>query len=298
MVKGISKLITLDDDVTVSVKQFDLSNMKPNPSILIIGKRRSGKTTDCVNIINALFRVDMIYNSSGYIVGKSDSLIKFMKNFGSINGAEKLITGDVVKNLDNAETDYLVMDDCITYKTHNIVETVAKNSKKTRIMTMQYPLYTAPNIVNKIDYIFIHNTEFYTARKKIYNMYINNKQFIANFRAFEKVFDQVTEGYDCMVINNTSNSNKLVDRVFFYNSMKNYATSNAVNSMIEKARNCDDSFIVITHATEGINIVEDYFEDTNIRTEEIEAPVEPVEPVIPEEQTVPVPDSHYQCLIL
>ena len=78
---------------------------------------------------------------------------------------------------------------------------------------MQYPLGIPPNLRTNIDYIFILRENIVANRKRIYDNYAGMFQ---NFEIFCQVMDQCTENYECLVIDNTTKSNKLEDNVFWY----------------------------------------------------------------------------------
>ena len=78
---------------------------------------------------------------------------------------------------------------------------------------MQYPLGIPPNLRTNIDYIFILRENIVANRKRIYDNYAGMFQ---NFEIFCQVMDQCTENYECLVIDNTTKSNRLEDNVFWY----------------------------------------------------------------------------------
>ena len=43
---------------------------------------------------------------------------------------------------------------------------------------------------------------------------------VSNFESFGQVMDQCTENYECLVIDNNSKSNKLIDQIFWYKAEK------------------------------------------------------------------------------
>ena len=66
---------------------------------------------------------------------------------------------------------------------------------------------------SNVDYVFLFRENNYQNRKKLYDQYCG---VFPTFDMFCSVFDVVTEGYGCMVIDNTSRSNKIEDIVFWY----------------------------------------------------------------------------------
>jgi hypothetical protein len=78
---------------------------------------------------------------------------------------------------------------------------------------MQYALGVPPDLRTNIDYVFILRENNYGNRRRIYENYCS---VFPTFEMFCTVLDQLTEGYGCLVIDNTSKSNKLEDNVFWY----------------------------------------------------------------------------------
>ena len=78
---------------------------------------------------------------------------------------------------------------------------------------MQYPLGIPPNLRTNIDFIFILRENIVANRKRIYDNYAGMFQ---NFEIFCQVMDQCTENFECLVIDNTTKSNKIEDNVFWY----------------------------------------------------------------------------------
>ena len=62
------------------------------------------------------------------------------------------------------------------------------------------------------------------------------------FESFCQVMDQCTENYECLVINNNSNSNKLHDQIFWYkaNSHKDFKLGAKEFWEMSKDVNSDD----------------------------------------------------------
>ena len=113
------------------------------------------------------------------------------------------------------------------------------------IITMQYPLGIPPNLRTNIDYVFILRENIVGNRKRIYDNYAG---MFPSFEVFCQVMDQCTENYECLVINNTTSSNKLEDCVFWYkaNPHEEYQIGSKqfwVNNEIDDdADNSDEDF--------------------------------------------------------
>jgi hypothetical protein len=81
------------------------------------------------------------------------------------------------------------------------------------LVTMQHGMGLPPVLRNNIDYIFIFRNNIRREREKIYQHYAG---MFPTYEAFEQVMLQTTENYECMVIDNKTQSNKIEDQVYWY----------------------------------------------------------------------------------
>lgn len=81
------------------------------------------------------------------------------------------------------------------------------------ILTMQYAMDLSPDMRSNVDYVFVLRENIIQNRERLY------KNFFGVFPSFDmfcQVMDQTTENYECLVLDNTSKSNKIEDCVFWY----------------------------------------------------------------------------------
>ena len=145
---------------------------------------------------------------------------------------------------------FVILDDCLYdagWTRDKMMRLLFMNGRHWKIMliiTMQYPLGIPPNLRTNIDYVFILREPYIANRKRIYENYAG---MFPTFESFCQVMDQCTENYECLVINNTSNSNKLEDCVFWYkaNQHEEYQIGSKqfwVNNTKEDEDNSDEDF--------------------------------------------------------
>ena len=114
---------------------------------------------------------------------------------------------------------FVILDDCLydaSWTKDKMMRLLFMNGRHWKIMliiTMQYPLGIPPNLRTNIDYVFILREPYMTNRKRIWENYAS---MFPTLESFSAVMDQCTENYECLVINNTSKSNKITDQVFWY----------------------------------------------------------------------------------
>ena len=114
---------------------------------------------------------------------------------------------------------FVILDDCLydaSWSKDKLMRLLFMNGRHWKIMliiTMQYPLGVPPNLRTNIDFVFILREPYIANRKRIFDNYAG---MFPTFESFCQVMDQCTENYECLVINNTSKSNKITDQVFWY----------------------------------------------------------------------------------
>jgi len=117
---------------------------------------------------------------------------------------------------------FVILDDCLydnSWAREKLMRLLFMNGRHWKIMlviTMQYPLGVPPNLRTNIDYTFILREPYLTNRRRIYENYAG---MFSTFESFCQVMDQCTVNYECLVIYNNANSNKLEDQIFWYKAL-------------------------------------------------------------------------------
>jgi len=81
------------------------------------------------------------------------------------------------------------------------------------LITMQFPLGIQPALRTNVDYVFILREPYMNNRRRLYENY---GSAFPSFEFFCQMMDQCTQNYECLVINNNTQSNKLEDTIFWY----------------------------------------------------------------------------------
>ncbi len=216
--------------MNLELKKFDMSDIKNDKVVVMIGKRDTGKSYLCR---------DILYNHRSIPVGAVISGTEGANQFYS-KMVPKLFIHDefkpeIVQNMlkrqksmiekmhggDNSidPRAFLILDDCLydnTWAKDKNMRSVFMNGRHFQLLfllTMQYALGIPPNLRTNIDYIFILRENYVSNRKRLYEHYAG---MFPTFEMFCQVMDQCTENYECLVINNNAKSNKLSDQVFWY----------------------------------------------------------------------------------
>ena len=119
---------------------------------------------------------------------------------------------------------FVLLDDCM-YDKKMIrdpnIRGIFMNGRHWRItfmLTMQYCMDLPPDLRTNIDFVFILRENIIENQDKLY------KNFFGIFphkETFREVMNSCTEGYDCMVLDNTSRSNQISDCVYWYRAKPN-----------------------------------------------------------------------------
>lgn len=131
---------------------------------------------------------------------------------------------------------FLIMDDCMynssTWNRDTNIRYLFLNGRHVKVLTcaaIQYVVGLPPTLRTNIDYIFILRENVLKNRKVIFENFAGMFQ---SFELFCTVLDQTTENYECMVVCNRTQSNKLEDCVFWYKA----------NADIAPFKTCDERY--------------------------------------------------------
>jgi len=219
----------------LELRKFDISTITDDKVVVMIGKRNTGKSFLIKDLLyyNNSFQVGTVISGTEAANGFFGEFIPKMFIHDEYRST---IIDNVVKRqqslLKNIKKEvhkygssqidpraFLILDDCLydsSWTKEKNVRALFMNGRHLKmffVISMQYPLGIPPNLRTNIDYIFILRENIVANRKRIYDNYAGMFQ---NFEIFCQVMDQCTENYECLVIDNTTKSNKLEDNVFWY----------------------------------------------------------------------------------
>lgn len=219
----------------LELKKFDITKIRDDNVVVLLGKRRTGKST--------LIRDIMYYHRDipvGTVISGSESSSPFYQRMVPKLFIHDEYKPEIVENLlkrqkiicekYNKEVAlygktsldpraFLIMDDCLhdnCWKRDKNIKFVFMNGRHRKVLfflPMQYPLGVPPELRTNVDFTFILRENNYSNRKRIYDNYAS---IFPTFELFCVVMNEITEGYGCLVIDNTSGSNKLEECVYWY----------------------------------------------------------------------------------
>lgn len=227
--------------MTLELKKFDMRKISfradesKGPVVVLIGRRDTGKSFLVRDLLyyhqdipigtvisgteagNSFYsnHVPKLFIHEEYNMTIIDNILKRQRT------VLKQITKDITtykKSSIDGRT-FVILDDCLydsSWTRDKLMRMLFMNGRHWKIMlviTMQYPLGIPPNLRTNIDYVFILREPYISNRKKIYDNYAG---MFPTFESFCQIMDQCTENYECLVINNNANSNRLQDQIFWY----------------------------------------------------------------------------------
>jgi hypothetical protein len=217
------------------LKKFDVSNIRDDSVVVLVGRRGCGKSV-CVRDILKYHRDIPV----GTVISSTEPANKFFSKMVPPIFIHEEFNPSLIENVlkrqrmimkrqekevamyGSSDIDpraFLIMDDVLhdsswqKDKGIKFVFTAGRHVKLFLIIAMQYVLGIPPSLRTNVDYIFILRENILSNRKRIYEAFCG---MFPTFEAFVQVMDQCTENYECLVIDQTTKSNKLEDMVYWY----------------------------------------------------------------------------------
>ena len=217
-------------NIQTIVERCEIDSRK-SPMIVLIGKKDTGKSF--------LVR-DILANSRncfpvGTVISGTEVANPFFQEMVPsklihdkykpeivMNAIKRQLSVKQTRNHEKSNIDpraFLILDDCLYDKTWINEESTryvfmnGRHIDMVTLITMQYPLGITPNLRTNIDFVFILRENNISNRKRIYDNYAG---MFPTFEMFCQFMDQCTENYECLVIANGVQSNRLEDQVFWY----------------------------------------------------------------------------------
>ena len=211
---------------TFEVKKFDLKTMKPSRCSLAIGLKGRGKSKLIENIMyNNKDDVDLALA----IASTEDSQQMFAEHLGYAMVWTDFDVDRIQNIIDEQRHNKGAMDRpfklIIFMDDMGFDERLWKNKTMLYLLfnqrhvdiqvvfTVQYVLSIKPDIRSNIDYVFAFNEKITKNRQKLYENFFG---VFTNYASFEKTFRACTQNFECLVLDNTQQSNNLNDTVFYF----------------------------------------------------------------------------------
>jgi hypothetical protein len=219
----------------LELKKFDPSKIASDSVLIFLGKRNTGKSWTLRDILHYHRDIPV-----GVVISPTESANGFFEKFipkmliydePTEATIQKFLERQMkisserkreLKKFGNSQIDaraFLILDDCMYDKRwiNNInIRSIFMNGRHYKIfflITLQHALGLPPVLRNNIDYIFIFRNNILKEKQKIYDNYAG---MFPSFEVFNQVMNQTTENFECLVIDNKIQSNKLEEQVFWY----------------------------------------------------------------------------------
>jgi hypothetical protein len=227
-----------DDEVRIKMKEFDMATIPPHNigdkskgvKIVVIGKPGTGKSSIIADI---LWHKSSIVPCAQIFSGTEDSNHFYSEKFPSICVFNKLDL-DAVRNfvvrqklakrhLENPWA-FQIIDDCTDDPTvfkKPLFQAYYKNGRHwcmIHILSLQYCMDVSTVIRTNIDFSFILREPQRSNRERLHKNFVS---CVHDFNDFNDIMDQITEDFTCLVVNNTVQSNKIEDCLFWYKADPN-----------------------------------------------------------------------------
>lgn len=211
--------------MNLQLKKFNPASMADDKVCVFIGKRGTGKSTLITDILYHKRHIP-----AGIVMSATEDGNHHYKSFVP----DLFIYGDYDREAIERVLDrqkgisikgqtppgaFLLLDDCMydrKFMKDVCIRQCFMNGRHWKIffmLSMQYCMDLSPDLRANVDYIFILRENIVQNREKLYKSFFG---VFPNFNTFSKVMDACTENFECLVLDNTSKSNRVEDCVFWY----------------------------------------------------------------------------------
>ena len=216
---------------SLRINRFDPKTMEArrlagNPSTSIfIGKRGTGKSTLISDIMYEQRTVPYGLIMSGTEEGNG-FYGKYFPDLFIHNGFKKELVATLIARQKRVMKDktqnphsFLLIDDCMYDKgltKDKNMRQIFMNGRHWKILfmlSMQYCMDLPPDLRANVDYLFILRENIIDNQKKLWKYFFG---MFPTLQSFQQTFMACTENFECLVLDNTSRSNKIEDCVFWY----------------------------------------------------------------------------------
>lgn len=219
------------NDEYYDLSTFDMDSMCINPSIVIIGKRGSGKSWTVRNILDKLINDQFNPVKDVLIISPTERMSSFYEpEYPKAKVLYEYDSKEIVKFLENRRTSRnkgcVLLDCCLATKSQifnnpELLELFynARHYNTSFIYCEQFPSALKPELRCNFDYIFLAGEDFYSNQKRIYDYYAG---MFPTFETFRNYFTEATKNFGFMVINNRGSNISLQSKVSKFKANSSY----------------------------------------------------------------------------
>ena len=212
----------------LNIRRFDPTQMRTNTTAMDIGKRGNGKSTIVKDIMYNLrdkfhfgIHISPTEDSNGQMQGVMPRACIYTSFDDSIVTRSLNFQKKVSRGGGQQRNIFISTDDCMfdpkTLKGKGVREGFMNGRHRNifLINAVQYMMDIPSGLRGQIDYVFATRDNIISQRDKLWRYFFG---MFADFRDFSAVMDQCTEGFNCIVIDNTIRTNNPEECIFWYNA--------------------------------------------------------------------------------
>lgn len=212
----------------LDIKRFDPTTMKPHRIAVCIGKRGTGKSVLIRDLMYHMRR-NLHY---GVAMTPTHESAECFEKFMPLSSVYKDYRVDVLermlnmqrqrshdKGMDSLRSLFLILDDCMYDKSvmkGNSIRDLFMNGRHYKLFflaAVQYLMDLTPALRTQVDYCFALRENIVSNRERLYKYFFG---VFPKYDDFSRVFDACTADYECLVIDNTVQTNRISDCIFWY----------------------------------------------------------------------------------
>jgi len=210
------------------IQKFDLSTISPDSSILIVGRRRTGKSWIIRDLMYAL--KDKL--PSGVVFSRTANVNKFFHSFipelfihddVDLKILEKIMSRQTEKietmSKHNVGTKFIILDDVLDdtkWVKDSTIKGLMFNGRHIKfffILAIQYINSIPQSLMNNFDYVFLLNESSLKSKKKLCDSFGGAFECYSDF---DNIFKQCVKDHGCMVINTSGTD--ISDSIYHFKS--------------------------------------------------------------------------------
>jgi len=220
----------------VKIKEFDMDEMMSDATVLLLGRRRTGKSWLARDILYHHRKIP-----AGIVFSGTEAVSPFFGDFIPDSFIHNEYKPELIEEMmarqcrkireakDSGKSDtgktrannrFILLDDlqhdAATWKKDKTIKSIFFNGRHFNylfIVTLQYQMGITPELRSNLDYIFIFKESSIKNKKKMYEDYAG---VIPTFEYFCNILDSCTEDHKCLVIKTSGTC--FEDSVFYYKS--------------------------------------------------------------------------------
>ena len=207
------------------ISKFDPSRLKEGETILIIGKRNTGKSIVTKNLLYHLqSKIDgaFIFSPTEALQGCLTTVVPpacIHEDFSDTTLTNVLECQHKQWSRGKGKQLYVVLDDCgydeKSMKSKSLRK-VFQNGRHNRlgcIVTLQHSMSIAPAVRANADWVFALREPIHSNRKRLYEHFFG---IFPSFKSFKEVFQACTTNYSMLVLDNTTQSNSVSENIYYW----------------------------------------------------------------------------------